>query len=209
MFWNTNKLFGQLNSLTFWRSDIWNGCYEAKIKLSASLSSSWRIWRSICLLPFPASQDCLHPLAGGPIIPLSASTVTSPLMLTLLSVSYKDLCYYPPDNSGYPFISRSLITLAVSFGHMRSHIHRSQGEDMTSLGPSCCLPWTVLLILPQSRPCSPFLICCVVLASGHCRFSSNLQPLSSRQEFHFFVHHCLPSSSEKIKASPILQFQGQ
>lgn len=92
-------------------------------------------------MPFPASQDCLHPLAGGPIIPASASTVTSPLTLTFLSVSYKDQCDYPLNNSGYLFISRSLITLAVSFGHMRSHIHRSQDEDMTSLG-AILLPTT-------------------------------------------------------------------
>lgn len=46
--------------LQFWRSEVWNGSYGAKIEMLAQLRSFWRFQGRICPLPFPAAGGCLH-----------------------------------------------------------------------------------------------------------------------------------------------------
>ena len=96
---------------TVWKSEVQNGSYGAKIKVSAEQWPFQRFQGRIHSLSLPAFTSCPHFLTCGYITLTSASAVPSFLTLTLLPLSYKGPCDYIQSTciiQGNFLISRSL-----------------------------------------------------------------------------------------------------
>ena len=75
------------------------------VEVLAAPCSLQKLWRKLCLLPFPAPGGCKLPSACGHITPISASVVTWPHCLkTPLPLSCKDV---------YPYHPRQILLLKI------------------------------------------------------------------------------------------------